>query len=294
MEDKIDYKVMALYMSLIMVPIIFGVLIFAIFIIRREVKRKTLELNVANSLLNEQKEMAEFANRSKGQFLANMSHEIRTPMNGIMGMIQLLLLTDVDEEQEEYLRISKKSLEHLSVIINDILDYSKIEANMMTIDVSEFQIRETFEDLIKLHKVSVMEKDVQILLDISKDVPEYLRGDAFRLRQIMSNLIGNAVKFTHKGIVLVEVKVNHFISNESLELLISVKDTGVGIAPDKLKLLFQSFNQLDSSVAKEFGGTGLGLVISKALIEKMGGEINVESVEGQGTRFYFTVVIEKS
>ncbi|MDH3394138.1 MAG: response regulator, partial [Desulfobulbaceae bacterium] len=265
--------------------------------LERRVEERTAALALSNKELQDEivvrkraEEAAAVASQAKSEFLANMSHEIRTPMNGIIGYTDLILSLDLPHEAKSYLEMVKTASVRLLDIINDILDFSKIEAGKLELDFTPFSLRDMLDEALRILAIKANEKGLELIYHVLDDVPDGLVGDSGRLRQIFVNLIGNALKFTHQGEVVARVEAVEKGVDGLVKLQFSVRDTGVGIPEAQKEMIFESFSQADASMARKYGGTGLGLTISSQLVRLMGGEIWVESVPGEGATFYFTAL----
>ncbi len=260
---------------------------------KRLVEEAMATEKLAAQELSRAKQLAEDAAMMKSDFLANMSHEIRTPMNAVIGLGRMLLKTELSDKQQEYAKKIQSSSQHLLGIINDILDFSKIEAGKLEIENIEFSLENVLESVSGMIRDKAEDKGLELILDVSHDVPLYMLGDPLRLGQILINFCTNAIKFTTSGTIDVIVRKLEE-SEDGVTIRFAVKDTGIGLSPEHTRKLFKSFQQADSSTTRKYGGTGLGLAISKKLAELMGGIIGVESALGKGSEFWFTAKLGKS
>lgn len=295
--DKLQREMVGSYSALqytllvVAASMVIGAVLFALRVfdpMMRNIEEAQQSLQAAKEVVEAEKVRAESADRAKSEFLANMSHEIRTPMNGVMGMAELLARTELDSRQNMFVDVIVKSGNALLTIINDILDFSKIDAGQMHLDPAPFLIGEAVEDVATLVSTRVAEKDLELIVRVAPDLPPSLVGDIGRFRQITTNLVGNAVKFTERGHVLVEVSGKP-IDDENIMVTVRVEDTGIGIPEDKLASVFEKFAQVDASSTRRHEGTGLGLAIATRLVELMGGEIGADSTVGKGSVFWFSV-----
>ena len=257
------------------------------------VRRRTAELEIERACMVEEKRSADEAVEAKGRFLANMSHEIRTPLNGVIGLTIELESMPVPPEALQVIRMIHSSSEALLRVISDVLDFSKLDSRKLDLEVAPFDLHRCLRESVGLFRASAAEKGLRLVCELAPELPVWVAGDGTRLRQVVLNLVSNALKFTSSGEVVVTAGVAGR-EDASRRIAIEVHDTGIGIAPDQLPRLFSSFTQADASINRRYGGTGLGLVISKRLVELMGGSITVESVPHQGSRFQFTVVVESA